>query len=103
VGVAVSYLISTIIFLYPVFAVPFKIILLSPVQFFLSFKEILLSSIIMFLVSLAVMRLILINSSLIVQLIVLIPLSIGIYILSLQLFGRQQFKNFVNLLKEGIS
>ncbi len=101
VGVAVSYLITTLILLYPVFALPFKIIKLSTLKFFISFKEIFFSSIIMLVVSLIIKSLVLETFSSTVQLIILIPLSVVIYFSLLWVFKKELLLEVIKTFRKG--
>lgn len=101
IGVAVSYLITTLIFLYPVFAIPFRFIELKTKIFFKSLGPIFLSSIIMLLVDFSLLLYLEHkNLSSILELSITIPLGITIYIISLWILDKNMLLDFVTRLKE---
>lgn len=101
IGVAISYLITTLIFLYPVFAIPFRFIELKPRFFFKSLGTICLSSIIMLLVDYGLLiYLEYINMNQILELSIIIPLGIAIYLISLWILNRDILLQLITRLKE---
>ncbi|MBE9490604.1 MAG: MOP flippase family protein, partial [Bacteroidetes bacterium] len=99
IGVAVSYLISSIILLYHVFAIPFKLIGLKFSEFTISFKESLLISAILFFV-LLVLKFILVNI-LVSELLFAILIIVGliVYAFSMKILGANKFKELISLIK----
>jgi len=99
IGVAVSYLISSIIMLYHVFAIPFKLIELKFSEFTIIFKESLLISTILFFV-LLVLKFILVNI-LVSELLFAILIIVGliVYAFSMKILGANKFKELISLIK----
>lgn len=101
IGVAVSYLITTLIFLYPVFAIPFKFIELKTFYYFNSLKSIFLASMIMLAIDFSLsLYLNYLNISSILELVITIPLGAGIYIFSLRALDKDMLIDFLTRLKE---
>lgn len=99
IGVAVSYLISSIILLYHVFAIPFKLIELKFSEFTVSFKEPLLISAILFSV-LLLLKFFLVNF-LVPELFFVILILVGliVYAFSMKILGANKLKELISLIK----
>ena len=80
-GVAISYLITNVLMIFPVFMIPFKLINLSVVKFLISFKLTILSVVGMIVVLLCALYLIADKFNDIITLSILIILGIGSYLL----------------------
>lgn len=98
--VAISYLINTVIFLYPVFAIPFKFIELSVREFFSSFKVILLSSIIMLLLTFLIKNYLIQFLSSLSQLTILIAAGIIFYFTSFYYIDKTSLLGYLKRIKE---
>lgn len=99
IGVAVSYLIASIILLYPVFAIPFKLIELKVLEFTTSFKGPLLISAILLIILLS-LKLIFIssfNSGILFSSLVILGLIV--YALLMKIFGADRFRELTSLIK----
>ncbi|GBD86471.1 lipopolysaccharide biosynthesis protein WzxC [bacterium BMS3Abin03] len=99
IGVAVSYLISSLILLYPVFAIPFKLIELKFLNFSFSFKESFLISIILLIIllSLKLIFINVLNSGILFG--VLVILGLIVYALLMKIIGANKFKELFDLFK----
>jgi O-antigen/teichoic acid export membrane protein len=99
IGMAVSYLISSIILLYHVFAIPFKLIELKVLEFTISFKESTLISAILFFV-LLVLKFFLVNI-LVPELLFAFLIIVGliVYAFSMKILGANKFKELISLIK----
>lgn len=99
IGVAVSYLIASIILLYPVFAIPFKLIELKVLEFTIIFKEsTLISAILLFV--LLLLKFFLVNI-LVPELLFAILIIIGliVYAFSMKILGANKLKELISLIK----
>ena len=100
-GVAISYLITTIIFLIPVFHIPFRFISLDSGLFFKSLKSIFLSSLIMLTIDYSLLLIIAsIGVNPIFQLIIVIPGGILIFLLTLWILDKNIMLELVSRLKQ---
>jgi len=99
VGVAVSYLISSIILLYLVFAIPFKLIELKFLSFSFSFKESFLISVILLIILLSIKLIFinLLNSEILFG--VLVILGLMVYALLMKIIGAGKVKELFDLIK----
>jgi PST family polysaccharide transporter len=98
VGIAVSYLITNLIMLYPVFAIPFALIGLNTKLFFKSFINT-LSSVAMMAIMLIILSLIIgDNFSSLVKLFILIPFGILLYGITSYLINKDRLSDIKLLL-----
>jgi len=97
-GVAISYLITTFILLYPVFAIPFKIIQQKFIVFINSFLKIIISSIIMSVLIYLFRYLILFNLDYIEQLVLLILIGLLGYLTFMILMDRKRITDFYSII-----
>lgn len=100
IGIAVSYLITTLLLFYPVFFLPFKIIKLNFLKFLKNFWKILLSCIIMwFLVTIA-SNILLINLSSFYKLLIFIVIGLSSYVITIKIIDKENILYLKKLLSE---
>ncbi|MGB5847627.1 MAG: MOP flippase family protein [Ignavibacteriaceae bacterium] len=100
IGMAVSYLISSIILLYPVFAIPFKLIELKFINFTKVFTNVFSFSLIMGIIVIFVKEFLIIDFNSTTQLLVLAVLGFIIYILLNILFNKNEVYEIKKLLMD---
>ena len=103
IGVAVSYLISSIILIYPVFAIPFKLIELKVINFTKIFTHIFSFSLIMGIIVIIGKEFLIKDFNSTTLLIVLAVFGFIIYTLLIILFNKKQVYEIKNLLMDGKS
>ncbi len=104
IGVAVSYLITNLLLLYPVFSIPFNLIDLSPFTFFRSFTNTLISTFTM-LITLFIISLLIINVNPMFKVAVLLISGVITYFIISLKINKEHFSDLKlflpNLIKSG--
>ncbi|MFZ0455699.1 MAG: MOP flippase family protein [Ignavibacteriaceae bacterium] len=100
IGVAFSYLLVTLILLYPVFYVPLKIIKLSYLTFFRNFEKILAASLIMFGILYMIKVLFLEGFNYLPGLVILLVLGVFFYSILLMIIDRDNIYGLIRFIRE---